>query len=192
MKVLVAAAAAGVALALRGWLEASMALTMLVWLPALFAMGVAAPRLLPDTWRAQLAGALRPYALALLVVASAGYGLWMLPIALDLSRMSASLGIARDLSVLASGFAAVIALRVSPWPMVLFFGGNMIWMSLTFGLLFVEAEARLCASYLLGDQRAAGIGLLAYGAALTVALLAWLARQAEQDGQGGQRQDRIR
>nr|WP_315597074.1 hypothetical protein [uncultured Cupriavidus sp.] len=164
---------------LRSRFEASMALLMLGLLPCLFAAGCLAPLLLPERRRARLIVRLRPHALTLLVVASVGYGIWMLPIAIDLSRLSAGLGLVRDLSVWVAGMAAVVAMRVAPWPLVLFFGGNMVWMGLTFGMLFVDAQMRLCANYLLGDQRIAGAGLAAYAIALGTWLLVWATRQAE-------------
>ncbi len=168
---------------LRGMFEASMALLMLVQLPCLFAAGCLAPALLPARHHARhharLVVRLRPYALTLFVIASVAYGVWMLPIALDLSRMSRALGVARDIAACVAGLAMVIAVRGAPWPLVLFFGGNMVWMGLTFGMLFVDAQTRLCANYLLGDQRIAGIGLMAYAIAGCAWLLVWAARQAE-------------
>lgn len=160
---------------LRGWFESSMAMLMLGLLPCLFAAGCLAPRLLKPRRRARALVRLRPYALTLLVVASAGFGIWMLPIAIDLSRMSGPLGVARDVSVFVAGLAGVTALRVAPWPLVLFFGGNMVWMGLTFGMLFVDAQTRLCANYLLGDQRVAGVGLIVGAIGLGTWLLAWAA-----------------
>jgi len=66
--------------------------------------------------------------------------------------------VARDVSVCVARLAGVTALRIAPWPLVLFFGGNMVWMALTFGMLFVDAQTRLCANYLLGDQRVPASG----------------------------------
>lgn len=166
----------------RAVLEGSMALHMLVLLPAVFALGVCLPQLLPPRARGQLAVALRPCALALLVIATAGYGAWMLPISLDLTRLSGAVNLAKYATVLLAGVAAYVACRVSPWPLVLFFGGNMVWMGLTVGMLFLDAETRLCASYLMGDQRVAGAGLIAWSVALGGWLLAWIARRANHSG----------
>lgn len=164
---------------LRAWFESSMAMLMLGLMPCLFAAGCLLPRLLSAPRRARACIMLRPYALALLVAASIAYGVWMLPIAVDLSRMSWQLGVARDMSVCMAGLASVIAVRVAPWPLVLFFGGNMVWMGLTFGMLFVDAQTRLCANYLLGDQRVAGAGLIVYAIGLGTWLLVWAVRRAE-------------
>jgi hypothetical protein len=163
---------------LREPLEASMALQMLGLLPAVFAAGWLSARVAPVRWQARTMAALRPHALSLLVVAALGYGLWMLPIALDLARLSPMVNAAKFATVFVAGLSTGIALRVAAWPLVLFFGGNMVWMGLTFGMLFVDAPARLCASYLIDDQRMAGVGLVAGSAGVGVWLLAWVVRRA--------------
>ncbi|MGO4302083.1 hypothetical protein [Cupriavidus sp. RAF12] len=165
---------------LREWLEVSMARQMLVLLPWVFAAGCLSPRLLPLRGRGRLARASRPYALTLLVVATVAYGAWMLPIALDLSRISPWINVAKYITVLLAGLSTGVALRVSAWPIVLFFGGNVVWMGLTFGMLFLDAESRLCASYLIDDQRMAGVGLMVYAMVLGVWLLVWAARRADR------------
>lgn len=53
------------------------------------------------------------------------------------------------------------------WPrlsaeLVVFFLGNVAWMLATAGLLFQEAEAHLCVSYLAEGQVLAGSGLIAW------------------------------
>lgn len=166
----------------RTVLEGAMALQMLVLLPAVFAIGFLLPYLLSPRRRGRLALALRPFDLSLLVLASVGYGLWMLPIALDLTRLSPAINLAKYAAVLLAGVAACVAIRVSAWPLVLFFGGNMVWMGLTVGMLFLDANTRLCASYLLGDQRMTGGGLIVYAVALGGWLLTWTARRAGRSG----------
>lgn len=163
---------------LREPLEASMALQMLGLLPGVFAAGWLSARLAPARWQVRAMKALRPHALSLLVLAAVGYGLWMLPIALDLARLSPAVNAAKFATVFVAGLSTGIALRVAAWPLVLFFGGNMIWMGLTFGMLFIDAPARLCASYLIDDQRMAGVGLVAGSAGVGVWLLAWVVRRA--------------
>ncbi|MGO4761946.1 hypothetical protein AB4120_05335 [Cupriavidus sp. 2KB_3] len=155
-----------------------MALQMLVLLPGVFAAGWLSARLAPARWQARAMAVLRPHALSLLVVAALGYGLWMLPIALDLARLSPAVNAAKFATVFVAGLSTGIALRVAAWPLVLFFGGNMVWMGLTFGMLFIDAPARLCASYLIDDQRMAGVGLVAGSVGVGVWLLAWVVRRA--------------
>lgn len=156
-----------------------MSLLMLVLLPSLLMAGILVPFLLPAAWRVRLEEALRHYALTLLVFASVALGVWMLPISVDLSRMDEWVGVTRDLSVCLAGTFSAIAVRSASWPVVLFFGGNLVWMALTLGLLFVDAQVRLCASFLLDDQHVAGTGLVAYAVASGVWLLAWASRRAE-------------
>jgi len=175
---------------LRVAFEASMAMLMLGLLPALFVAGCLAPGLMMRRCRVRASRTLRPYALALLAGASLAYGVWMLPVAIDLSRMFWPLAVARDLSAFLAGLASIAAVRVAPWPLVLFFGGNMVWMGLTIGMLFIDAQTRLCANYLLGDQRAAGVGVAVYALGLAVWLLAWAARRAEGAGPASRRKAR--
>ncbi|MBB1634433.1 hypothetical protein A9975_26705 [Cupriavidus sp. UME77] len=160
-------------------LEGSMTLQMLVVLPGLFCAGCALPWLQPDAWRERITATLRPYELSLLAFAMLAYGAWMLPVALDLSRLEFPTLVAKYALVVAAGVAAHFGFKVSAWPLVLFFGGNYIWMGLTFGMLFIDSEARLCASYLLADQRIAGVGLVIYSGLLGIWLLAWAARKAD-------------
>lgn len=161
-------------------LEGSMTLQMLVLLPGLSGAGWALPWLLPCARRERVAAALRPYLLSLLAFALLAYGAWMLPIALDLSRLEPATLAAKYVLVLAAGMAAHIGVGAGAWPLVLFFGGNYVWMGLTIGLLFIDSEQRLCASYLLADQRVAGVGLTIYSGLLGIWLLAWAAGKADQ------------
>ncbi|AJG19249.1 hypothetical protein [Cupriavidus basilensis] len=160
-------------------LEGSMTLQMLVLLPGLFCAGCALPWLISDARRERIT-ALRPYAPSLLAFALLAYGAWMLPVALDLSRLEFPTLVAKYALVVAAGIAAHFGFKVSAWPLVLFFGGNYIWMGLTFGMLFIDSETRLCASYLLADQRIAGVGLVIYSGLLGIWLLLWAAGKAEQ------------
>lgn len=73
----------------------------------------------------------------------------------------------------------------------------MVWMALTFGMLFVDAQTRLCANYLLGDQRVAGFGLIVGAVGLgawllaRVAWVAWVAlADADADAAGSARQQK--
>ena len=52
-----------------------------------------------------------------------------------------------------------------------FFLGNAAWMLATAGLLFHEAEVRLCVNYLVDDQVWTGTGLIAW--ALVLGGVAW-------------------
>ncbi|HJV62459.1 MAG TPA: hypothetical protein VJ743_16045, partial [Albitalea sp.] len=49
--------------------------------------------------------------------------------------------------------------RMDP-EVLLFFVGNLAWMSASAGMLYLDAPLRLCVNYLVDDQRQAGIGLV--------------------------------
>ncbi len=55
--------------------------------------------------------------------------------------------------------------------------GNAAWMLAAGGLVLAESPARVCASYLEGDQARAGFGLVAWAIAGSVAWLASLRRR---------------
>ena len=50
--------------------------------------------------------------------------------------------------------------------MLLFFIGNIAWMTATAGMLYLETPQRLCVNYLQDDQRHTGIGLVLLAIAL--------------------------
>lgn len=162
---------------LRDVVEASMSLLMLCLLPCLAVAGWAFAELYVIRRRSLMA-AMQPYGLALCTLSTFAYGVWMVPIAIDLSRMSMATGIARDVSVCVAGFSMALAIRISPWPVLLFFSGNLVWMDVTVGLIFVDEQVRLCANYLLGDQHQAGAGIVAYSAGAGLWLLGWACRKA--------------
>jgi hypothetical protein len=65
---------------------------------------------------------------------------------------------------------------------MLFWIGNLAWMSATAGSLYADAPTRLCVNYLQDDQRHAGVGLV-----LLALLLGALAlRQAMRHASGTQ------
>ena len=104
----------------------------------------------------------------------------MVPLALDLSRIDGSINLAKYALVLGAGTAARFGCRGGSWPVTLFFGGNFAWMMVTAGVLYLEAERRLCGNFLLRDQQIAGAGLMAFGLLLGVAICLWAARRAAE------------
>ena len=66
--------------------------------------------------------------------------------------------------------------RGAPGGGLVFFAGNLIWMLATVGLLFHDTPTRLCASYLMDDQRLTGIGLVAYAIAVAIGIVLHLRR----------------
>lgn len=159
--------------ALRQVFDARMAYLMLLEFPALLACGWAAATCLPARVLRWLGGVntlgLLSYSLFLAV-----FSYWMIPSALDEALLSPGAYTARHVSWLLAGAALAL-----PRPQVhvgvpVFFLGNVAWMASSAGLLYREAEERLCVNYLIADQVAAGNGLLML-ALMTLTLTVWLA-----------------
>lgn len=156
--------------AVRQAVESRMLWHMLGQFPLLLASGATARMLLRARWLARVdAGGLLG-----VVLLSAVSALWMVPLALDAALMDTRLALFKYASWWAAGF--VLA---DSWPrmapaMRLFLLGNLAWMLATAGLLYLDAEQRLCVSYLQDEQLWTGRGLLLWA----FALLALLLRQA--------------
>lgn len=156
--------------ALRAPMEASMVLHMLVQIPLLLLGGWAAMAWLPCRAEALLAR-VDPLGLLGATLATCMLTYWMVPAALDLAVLEGRFAGAKYLSLWLAGLAFA-----QGWPrlgavLAAFVLGNMAWMMATAGLLYREAEARLCVSYLLDEQAVAGTGLVAWGlVALAVAV----------------------
>lgn len=160
---------------LRHLIESRMATHMLIEFPLLLAAGVAlehglSRRALP--WRMRFGiGALDRHGLIGATSFSIVAALWMVPALLDLSLVSAPMAAFKYVGWLLAGYAIA-----GGWPRMddalrLYVLGNFAWMSATAGLLYLDTPQRLCVSYLQGDQRMAGIGLvLAACAAGVIAL----------------------
>jgi len=162
----------------REALEASMAWQMLAEFPLLLAFGFSASAVLAHRHRERPAvDALTHMGLAPLLGASLCLMFWMVPLALDLSRLDAGVNGAKYVSLILAGVAMQHGLRRAQAAILLFFGGNLIWTLATVGMLFHDAESRLCANYLLSDQQLTGAGLLTYALVVTVALALYLRRQ---------------
>ena len=155
---------------LRHAVESQMALHMLVQFPLLLASGWAMGQL--SGRRRLLVDALDAHGLLGLSVASCVSAFWMIPAALDMSLLSGPMRVAKYTSWLIAG-----VLLARSWPRVaettaVFFAGNLAWMLATAGLLYRDADSRLCVSYLAADQVWAGSGLVALAIALG-ALALW-------------------
>jgi hypothetical protein len=158
--------------ALRNPMEASMVLHMLVQIPLLLLAGWAAAAWLPQRCVALLAQA-DPLGLLGATLAACMLAYWMVPAALDLAVLDGRFALAKYLGLWLAGLGFALG-----WPrlgavLAAFVLGNMAWMMATAGLLYREAEARLCVSYLFDEQALAGAGLIAWG---LVALAAAVAR----------------
>lgn len=109
---------------------------------------------------------------------------WMIPSALDAALLSDEVALVKYASWLISGFVLAGSWRRMDAEMALFFLGNVGWMMATAGLLYVEAPNRLCVSYLEGDQKHAGVGLM-----LLAVLLVLAAAQRAMGGRNAERRE---
>jgi hypothetical protein len=138
-----------------------MSLHMNLQLPlfVLCGMGLIAP------WRVfltQLFSPVNQFGLTGLLSAMGLFGIWMVPRALDAAVIYLSIDLLKVASLLLTGIFLAISWRPAGAVLQAFFIGNMIWMSLTVGILVADSPSRLCNAYLIEDQRVAGYGLIAF------------------------------
>ena len=150
---------------LRQAVESRMALHMLVQLPLLLAAGWAAAAWCPR-WPAAWAMRFDAQGLASATFASAVLAFWMIPAALDAALLDPSFAAFKFVSWWLAGLLLADGQRRLAPVLTIFFLGNAAWMLVTAGLLYREAEQRLCVSYLVDEQAASGNGLIAFGLAL--------------------------
>ena len=162
---------------LRDPVEAGMVLHMLVQLPLLLVAGWAATACLPARTLPLLARA-DPLGLLGATLASCVLTFWMIPAALDLAVLDGGFAALKYLSLWLAGLAFAQGWSRLGSVLGVFVLGNMAWMMVTAGLLYREAETRLCVSYLVGEQVLAGTGLILWG---VVAGAAALVRAATQE-----------
>lgn len=152
------------------WLEADMARHMLVEFPLVIGLAFALASRLPARLDAAIAR-FDAYGLTGWLAASLVAAFWMIPAALDAAIASAAANAAKLASLAAAGFLLRGAMRRSPFVLEAFFVGNFAWMAATVGLVYQEAESRLCLAYIAASQQAAGRGLVVLA---MIVLVAWL------------------
>lgn len=150
---------------LRQMIESSMSLHMLLQFPLLFAAGWAAAAWWPMRAGAQLAR-IDVQGLAGAVLASGVAAFWMIPAALDLALLDGRVALLKYISWLLAGLWLAQGWRRLPAELAAFFLGNAAWMLITAGLLYREAESRLCVSYRFDEQLLSGNGLVVWGLAV--------------------------
>jgi hypothetical protein len=168
--------------ALRHLVEASMSLHMLLQFPLLLAAGWAAAGWLPRRLAARL-GHVDGLGLSSATLASCVSAFWMIPAALDLAVLDGWVALLKYLSWLLAGLLLAEGWQRLGGIPATYFLGNAAWMLITAGLLYRDAESRLCVSYLFDEQSVSGNGLVAWGLALgglALLKLRTLLRQAEQ------------
>jgi hypothetical protein len=179
---LVIAAGAWLALTLpplRGWLESSMALHMLVQLPLLAGIGYC----LGWAWTLSRPDGTAAHALRFtqscnaggatgLLAASFAMVLWMLPRCLDTARLELAVDALKFLSVPAAGAAVALSWLRLPAIARAVVHLEVIATLLRFGWGYLAADERLCLAYLADDQQRTGMLLLWLGA-LYAAAVTW-------------------
>jgi hypothetical protein len=102
---------------------------------------------------------------------------WMTPIALDHAATDSLWETAKVASLAAAGISAGISWRMSSGVAHAFYVGNMVWMSITAGMLYQEATQRLCNAYLWDDQAITGQALVVASIILAVTWMLILSRK---------------
>ncbi len=170
--VLIALAVIAVVPPLGSWLMQSMLTQMLVQIPLIFfAAAIWGSRRQAvygpvwQRWNAQGAPGL--------LGATFCVACWMTPIALDHAAANPAWNAAKVVSLVAAGWIAGISWRYASNITRIFYLGNMVWMSITVGMLYQESNQRLCNAYLWDDQAVTGEVLVA---ASIVFAIGWLIR----------------
>jgi hypothetical protein len=100
---------------------------------------------------------------------------WMTPIALDGAAADSLWETGKIASVLAAGIIAGISWRLGSGVARAFYVGNMVWMTVTAGMLYQESTERLCNAYLWNDQAITGQALVGVSVVLGVTWMLELA-----------------
>lgn len=163
------------ALLLRGPLEASMALHMVLQLP-MIAIGGALTALAAACHKPRLAGLQARWdahglaGLAWLLLASA---YWMVPRALEQSLTMPWAEAGKFTSLFLLGFLLPGAISRAAAVIQLFFLGNFCAMMAIAGMLYQDMPQRLCNAYSLDDQVVTGVGLVVASIGIAAAWCVW-------------------
>jgi len=163
------------ALLLRGPLEASMALHMVVQLP-MIAVGGALSGLAAARQAAPLAGAQArwdAHGLAGLVWLLLASAYWMVPRALEQSLTMPLAEAGKFASLFLLGFLLPGALSRAAAVIQLFFLGNFCAMMAIAGMLYQDMPQRLCNAYSVDDQVVTGVGLVVASIGIAAAWCVW-------------------
>lgn len=157
---------------IRHLVESRMAAHMLLQFPLLIAAGWALSGLCATRWRwPRLFDALDAHGLLGISFASCVLAFWMIPTALDLALLSEPVRWAKYASLWLTGVLLRRSHQRLGAELALFFVGTLVWMMATVGLVYQTLPQRLCVSYLIGEQRWTGTGLVAAALLLGAAAL---------------------
>ena len=156
------------------WLMQSMLTQMLVQIPLIFFVaagwawrGEAVYRPTSLRWNAEGAPGL--------LSATFCVAYWMTPIALDHAAADPVWEGAKIASLAGVGWIAGISWRQAANVAKIFYIGNMVWMSITAGMLYQESDQRLCNAYLWDDQEITGRALVLISIVFSIG---WTIRQS--------------
>jgi hypothetical protein len=102
---------------------------------------------------------------------------WMTPIALDGAAADSLRETLKIASVVAAGISAGVSWRLGSGVAHAFYVGNMLWMTVTAGMLYQETTQRLCNAYLWDDQAITGQALVGGSLVLAVTWMFMIARR---------------
>lgn len=165
----------------RGWLEASMALHMLVQFPLLALAGGLLAQALPRPWRERL-DTWNAHGIAGLLFVALAMALLMIPRLLDLAVIDPRVEVAKMTALVLAGAALRLSWTRAGKLVQGFFLGNVLPMMAAVGQLFQDTPLRLCNAYLLDDQDRVGTALVTLALLAGAAWLADLMRTVARDG----------
>lgn len=155
------------ALGFRKPLESSMALHMLLQIPAILLAGYLIASQLPCKLARRLA-IYDEYGITGLLAFMLGTAYWMIPRALEYPLTSVLAEAAKVISLLAIGGLFRGSLSRANNILRVFFIGNLSSMMAIVGMLYQDAPQRLCNQYLYDDQVVTGTALVVIAAAIPI------------------------
>lgn len=158
---------------LRGLLESSMSLHMLVQFPLLILAGFLLAGHVPQGWSARLQR-WNAYGISGLVLVAVVLSLGMIPRLLDLALVDPAIEAAKWLALLACGAALRGSWQRAGLVVQGFFLFNVLPMMGVVGQLYQDSPLRLCNAYLLDDQVWLGQALVTIAFAVGFAWMAQL------------------
>jgi hypothetical protein len=159
---------------LRHAVESNMTLHMLLQFPLLLLAGACAASLSPRGPHRAWAR-VDAHGLTSAVTVSCVAAYWMIPAALDAALLDPVVNLLKYASWWLGGAALASAWTRMRAGVRLFFLGNAGWMYASAGLMYQEAETRLCVSYLFDQQRWTGWGLVTVACLMGLAAVwSWL------------------
>ncbi len=163
----------------RGFTEGSMFSHMLLQFPLLIISGACISGYVPQCFH-QAWAKVDLMGLTSAVFASCVGTYWMIPAALDAALINPWADLVKYASWWCSGLVLFSAWERLSSAVRLFFFGNAAWMLASVGMLYLDAESRLCVNYRFDEQYATGVGLIIN--AVVMGMLAIVVRKSVDPG----------